>query len=72
MEKWDKVSAEMWVDLTPDEIRFSSLFDEIVFSKQGITYRSHTRDNAGPLRDLFAEMRQRFGQLRVLPPEVAN
>ncbi len=72
MQKWEKVPAEMWAEVDPDAIRFTTLFDEIVFVNGQIAYRAHTPDHSGPLRQLFLEMCQRFSHLPFAAPEASS
>lgn len=72
MQQWDRVTTEMWAEVDPDEIRFTTLYDEIVFEEGHISYRSHTADHSGPLHDLFEEMCHRFGDLHLDPPPVEH
>ena len=71
-EKWDNVAAEMWAEVDPEAIRFTTLFDEIVFIDGEITYRAHTPDHRGPLHALYVEIGRRFSDLHVVPLETSD
>ncbi len=72
MKKWDKLIAELWVNVTPEEVQFTTLFDEIAFTDQGITYRSHTLDHSGPLAKLYDELYRRYDRLSLMPREASD
>lgn len=66
MYAWDKVTAEIWIDITPEEVRVATQFDEIAFGEDGVSYRSHLPEHRpGPLAEVFEKLHQRFDYLPV-------
>ncbi len=63
-------TARVQFEVTPDEIHFTTLFDEIVFTTddESVSYRAHTVDRRGPLHALC----RRFRHLHMGSPDAGR